>query len=112
LGKDLLKDKDLSMVADKHMELIYQAAGHVYMVTNGKIVPTIDQLHCLAALEDQDILYIAATGSGKTLVIAMYLLVHPNTLSVTVCPLKELQRGQVRACPYLLDLPHSNFILA
>ncbi|KAF9511071.1 hypothetical protein BS47DRAFT_1364138 [Hydnum rufescens UP504] len=41
-----------------------------------------------------DLIFIAATGSGKTLIIAMWMLLHPDKCIVTISPLKELQRGQ------------------
>ena len=34
-------------------------------------------------------------------IIAMYLLVNPAALAVTICPLKELQRGQVHGFCFL-----------
>lgn len=92
---DILRHHDLTMIPNQHLPLVYRAAERVYEETDGRITPTANQLQCLVALENEDVLYIAATGSGKTLIIAMYLLVHPEAVAVTICPLKELQRGQV-----------------
>jgi len=64
LGKELLNDQDLSMVAPQHMDLVYLATERVHAESKGKIIPTVDQLLCLIALQEKDVLYIAATGSG------------------------------------------------
>ena len=84
LGKDLLKDKDFTPVAPNYMDLVYSATEHVYTETKGRIVPTTNQLLYLVALQKKDVLYIAATGSGKTLIIAMFLLVNPNAVAITI----------------------------
>ena len=50
----------------KAVELVYEASGK-------QIVPRYEQLDCLVRLQRRDIIYIAATGSGKMLILAMLL---------------------------------------
>lgn len=71
------------------VEVVYRASGH-------KIVPRYEQLDCLVRLQHQDVIYVAATGSGKTLIIAMLLLLNPKLFALIMSPLKELQHGQAR----------------
>ncbi|KAJ7241232.1 hypothetical protein B0H12DRAFT_1221583 [Mycena haematopus] len=49
----------------------------------------------LASMSGRDSFVIARTGYGKTLCIAIPLLPQPNTMTITVSPLKQLQRMQV-----------------
>ncbi|SJL16065.1 uncharacterized protein ARMOST_19581 [Armillaria ostoyae] len=68
-----------------------------YYATGGAEVPHENQLKAaLASYEGQDSLVIAGTGSGKTLVIALLLLINavPERISITVSPLKRLQITQ------------------
>ncbi|KAK0452173.1 uncharacterized protein EV420DRAFT_1249608, partial [Desarmillaria tabescens] len=53
----------------------------------------------LALYQNQDSLVIAGTGSGKTFIIALLLLIDgtPDGLSLTISPLKRLQKAQVEA---------------
>ncbi|KAK0434245.1 P-loop containing nucleoside triphosphate hydrolase protein [Armillaria borealis] len=53
----------------------------------------------LASYQNQDSLVIAGTGSGKTFIIALLLLIDgsPDGLSLTISPLKRLQKAQVEA---------------
>ena len=50
----------------KAVELVYEASGK-------QIVPRYEQLDCPVRLPRRDIIYIAATGSGKMLILAMLL---------------------------------------
>lgn len=49
---------------------VHHATAYIYTETKGKITPKIQQLLCLVDLEDKDVLYIAGSGSGKTLIVA------------------------------------------
>ena len=93
---------DLKSFQKEDLGIICAAVKSVYDASNKMIIPRHDQLDCLLQLQRNDVIYIAATGSGKTLIIAMMLLLFPRICSVTVSPLKELQRGQV---------PHPRFLI-
>ncbi|KAJ7494091.1 P-loop containing nucleoside triphosphate hydrolase protein [Mycena latifolia] len=68
----------------------------VYSVTRGHLVPHELQLEAaLAAENGKETFVIARTGWGKTLCIAIPLLLHPDRISVTISPLKRLQMMQV-----------------
>lgn len=70
-----------------------------WAVTNGTQVPREFQLRaCLATQNGQDSLINAGTGSGKTLPIALNLLLDDpidTGISLTISPLKRLQITQV-----------------
>jgi ATP-dependent helicase YprA (DUF1998 family) len=72
-----------------------------YAVTSGTQVPRELQLRaCLATYHGHDSLIDAGTGSGKTMPIALNLLLDDpcdNKISLTISPLKRLQVTQVRA---------------
>ncbi|KAJ7467914.1 hypothetical protein FB451DRAFT_1177579 [Mycena latifolia] len=68
----------------------------VYTVMRGHLVPHELQLEAaLAAENGKETFVIARTGWGKTLCIAIPLLLHPDRISVTISPLKRLQMMQV-----------------
>ncbi len=78
--------------------VLYRFCLLAYYATGGAEVPRENQLKAaLASYEGQDSLVIAGTGSGKTLVIALLLLINsvPDRVSITVSPLKRLQVTQV-----------------
>ena len=69
----------------------------VYTVTRGRLVPHDLQLEAgLAAENGKETFVIARTGWGKTLCIAIPLLLRPDRISITISPLKRLQMMQVR----------------
>lgn len=74
-----------------------RAVDLMWAVSHGTIKPTKQQLDCVISLQCQskDVIYIAATGSGKTLCIALMMLLNPNSLVITASPYIEIQRGQV-----------------
>ncbi|KAJ6536233.1 P-loop containing nucleoside triphosphate hydrolase protein [Mycena capillaripes] len=68
----------------------------VFTVTRGRIVPHDLQLQAgLAAAKGKECFVIAPTGWGKTLCIAIPLLLRPDCISITISPLKRLQMMQV-----------------
>ncbi|KAF9219321.1 hypothetical protein BS17DRAFT_789494 [Gyrodon lividus] len=69
----------------------------IYLLTATVIVPRGFQLQAsLATLNGKDSIITAGTGSGKTLCIIIPLLLRPESISITVSPLKRLQATQVR----------------
>ncbi|KAG1828315.1 hypothetical protein F4604DRAFT_1640580 [Suillus subluteus] len=63
------------------------------------IVPRVFQLEAiLATLNGRDSIITAGTGCGKTLCLIIPNLLRPDTISVTISPLKRLQITQVNAC--------------
>ncbi|KAH0828138.1 hypothetical protein J3R83DRAFT_3826 [Lanmaoa asiatica] len=68
----------------------------VHHLSSHAIVPHDFQLQAsLAILHGKDSIVTAGTGSGKTLCQLIPLLLRPNTLSITISPLKRLQVTQV-----------------
>jgi ATP-dependent helicase YprA (DUF1998 family) len=64
----------------------------VHHLTSCTIVPRIFQLQAsLATLNGKDTIVTAGTGSGKTLCQLIPMLLRPNTLSMTISPLRRLQ---------------------
>lgn len=54
-----------------------------------------DQLEALHQLREQDhLIYVAATGSGKSVVFQKYICDHPHTRAVLISPLNALSRQQ------------------
>ncbi|KAJ6585346.1 hypothetical protein B0H19DRAFT_908943, partial [Mycena capillaripes] len=63
----------------------------VYYTSKCTVVPRQYQLEANNALEDGlDILVDSGTGSGKKLCLIIPNLMHPNTTSITIFPLKRL----------------------
>ncbi|KAJ7495742.1 P-loop containing nucleoside triphosphate hydrolase protein [Mycena galericulata] len=68
----------------------------VYSLSRGKMVPHQGQLESsLASMSGRDSWVIARTGYGKTLCIAIPLLLQPKTITMTISPLKRPQKMQV-----------------
>lgn len=70
----------------------------VFLVTYGWEAPREVQLcAALASYECRDCVVIAGTGSGKTLIIALLILIDnlSDGITITVSPLKRLQLTQV-----------------
>ncbi|KAJ7635636.1 hypothetical protein B0H17DRAFT_861405, partial [Mycena rosella] len=59
----------------------------------------------LASTSGRDSAVIARTGYGKTLCIAVPLLLEPGTITLTVSPLKRLQMMQVRDFMQKYNIP-------
>jgi ATP-dependent helicase YprA (DUF1998 family) len=77
---------------DTHRKISLKALLLVYFASKCTIVPRQYQLEANNALEDgRDILVDSGTGSGKTLCQIIPNLLHPNTTSITISPLKRLQ---------------------
>lgn len=99
----LFSADELAQIRAEDRDYAQRAVNLVYAATRGRMTPRLAQLLCCIALQKKDVVYIAATGSGKTMILAMMLLLNPDSVCVTVSPLKELQKSQVRM-PFT-DLP-------
>ena len=70
----------------------------VSLLTNGHIVPCVFQLQAsLAMLRRQDSVILASTGSSKTLCMLIPILLHLESITITISLLKCLQMTQVRS---------------
>ncbi|KAK7035127.1 P-loop containing nucleoside triphosphate hydrolase protein [Favolaschia claudopus] len=68
----------------------------VFTVTRGRFTPKELQLDAgISAMNGKETFVIARTGWGKTLCIAIPLLLCPDKITVTITPLKRLQAMQV-----------------
>ena len=88
----------LATLDDEDTTTAYRACLLAWAVTGGTQVPRELQLRAfLATSKGQDSLIEAGTGSGKTLPIALNLLLDDpadNLISLTILPLKCLQITQ------------------
>ncbi|KAJ7866686.1 hypothetical protein B0H13DRAFT_2561173 [Mycena leptocephala] len=85
-----------SLSAQEHATLL-RAYLIVYSLSRGKMVPHQGQLESsLAAMPGRESIVIARTGYGKTLCIAIPLLLQPGTVTLTISPLKRLQHMQAQ----------------
>jgi ATP-dependent helicase YprA (DUF1998 family) len=92
-------DPDLSLDA-------LRACLLVFSVTDSRIVPRRFQLEAgLAAYWEKNTIVNAGTGSGKTLSMAVPLLMDPNAVAVVISPLKRLQTTQAEELERLLIKP-------
>ena len=64
----------------------------VYRVTSCAIVPRVFQVQAsLAMLDRRHTIITAVPGSGRTLCQLIPMFLRPDTLSITISPLKRLQ---------------------
>ncbi|KAJ7659850.1 hypothetical protein B0H17DRAFT_912133, partial [Mycena rosella] len=79
----------LSRLSEQDQITALRACLLVYTVTSGRLVPHDLQLEAgLAAENGKECFVIARTGWGKTLCIAIPLLLRPDRISITISPLK------------------------
>ena len=96
LPSDRYPGQFIDSLDNTHKTISLREALLVYFASKCKIVPRQYQLEATNALEDgRDILVDAGTGYGKTLCHIIPNLMHPNTMSITISPLKRLQMLQV-----------------
>jgi DEAD/DEAH box helicase len=68
----------------------------IWTLSNGLKVPREFQLRAgLAAVAGQNTVVRAETGQGKTLAMAISMLLRQNSMAIVVSPLKRLQSTQV-----------------
>ncbi|KAK6996228.1 hypothetical protein R3P38DRAFT_2565911 [Favolaschia claudopus] len=86
--------------------IMLRACLVIYSLTRGAMVPREGQLEAsMAAITGRDSMVIARTGYGKTLCIAIPLLLQPDTMTITISPLKRLQRMQVLDFMHKYNIP-------
>ncbi|KAF8427206.1 hypothetical protein L210DRAFT_3420065 [Boletus edulis BED1] len=69
----------------------------ISLLTDSRVVPCVFQLQAsLEMLHQRDCVVIAGTSSGKTLCLLIPALLRPDSISITISPLKRLQTIQVR----------------
>ena len=88
----------LNSLDDKDRVICFRASLLCYCVTNGAQIPREMQLRAvLADQHEKDYLVAAGTGSGKTLPMALNILLEDmtkNWITLTISPLKRLQSTQ------------------
>ncbi|KAJ7679965.1 hypothetical protein B0H17DRAFT_943650, partial [Mycena rosella] len=68
----------------------------ILTVTRGRLVPHDLQLQAgIAAANGKECFVIARRGWGKTMCIAIPIMLSPDRVSITISPLKRLQMMQV-----------------
>jgi ATP-dependent helicase YprA (DUF1998 family) len=96
LPSEALPNNYLNSLDAVHKTVALRACLIVHIVSKYSIIPRQYQLEASNGLEDRrDVLVNAGTGSGKTLCLIIPNLLHPNTSSMTISPLKRLQTLQV-----------------
>ena len=88
----------LDSLSDKDRVICFRATLLCYCVTNGTKIPREMQLRTvLADQHENDYLVAAGTGSGKTLPMALNILLEDPAkywITITISPLKRLQSTQ------------------
>ncbi|SJL04214.1 uncharacterized protein ARMOST_07575 [Armillaria ostoyae] len=87
----------ISTLTQSQQTICYRFFLLAYFVTGGREAPRAMQLQAaLATYEKRDSAVIAGTGSGKTLIIALSILLdNPSSgATITISPLKHLQLTQ------------------
>lgn len=96
LPADAIPTQYVNTLDEKHKTIALRASLLVYYASKCRIVPRQYQLEANNGLEDGlEVIVDSGTGSGKTLCQIIPNLLHPNTTSMTISPLKRLQILQV-----------------
>jgi hypothetical protein len=104
LKDPLLAEYIESLDHEDKLEAI-RACVIVWVLTEGRVIPRVFQLKAsLATLHQRDSVIIAGTGSGKTLCLLIPLLLCPDSISLTISPLKRLQLTQVSNTNHMIDI--------
>ncbi|KAJ7269062.1 P-loop containing nucleoside triphosphate hydrolase protein [Mycena rebaudengoi] len=92
LPVDALPHDYIASLDSKHKTIALRACLITHITSGYRLVPREYQLRATNGLEDgRDVLIDSGTGSGKTLCLVIPNLLHPNTTSMTISPLKRLQ---------------------
>jgi len=82
-------DYFLGSLDNTERHTVFLACTLVFLLSHGKVVPWEFQLEAvLGALSSHDGIIASGTGSGKTLIMIMLLLLRPAELCVLIVPLK------------------------
>ena len=101
--EELLRWTD-SLDLDQHLDAL--RACLVFSVSNGQVVPQKFQLETgLAAYQGKNTIVNAGTGSGKTLSMAIPLLMDPDAVAIIISLLKCSQSTQARELEQFLIKP-------
>ncbi|KAG2005988.1 II DNA helicase [Coprinopsis cinerea AmutBmut pab1-1] len=88
-----------TLPADNHDRKICYRAILICWAVTGELVPRVMQLKAVLAIQNgKYVLVSAGTGSGKTLPMALNILLDDPSmhyLTIILCPLKRLQKAQV-----------------
>ena len=103
LSTDALPRDYINSLDENHQNIALRACLLVNLTSKCRIIPQQYQLEASNGLEDgRDIIVDSGTGSGKTLCVIIPNLLHLNTTSMTIFPLKRLQILRVRTCLIIL----------
>ena len=98
ISEDRLPLQYLKSLSDEDRTICHRAAMICWAVTQSTMVPREMQFQVvLSDVRNQDCLIAAGTGSGKTLPIALCILLDDpaaNFVTITISPLKRLQVTQ------------------
>jgi hypothetical protein len=98
VSKDRLPHQYLESLSNEDRTICYRAAMICWAVTQSTIVPREMQFRViLSDFRKQDCLIAVGTGSGKTLPIALSILLNyptANFITITISPLKQFQVTQ------------------
>ena len=103
----------MNSLSEQDRVTAHRACLLTWFLTSGTQVPRDIQLQsCLATFNGKDSLIYAGTGSGKTLPIALNILLEDpakERITLTISPLKRLQITQVYTLLSFSDIPSSCF---
>ena len=98
IPQDRLPLQYLGSLSNEERAICYQTAMICWTVTGSTMVPREMQFRVvLSDVQRRDCLIAAGTGSGKTLPIALSILLDDpaaNSITITISPLKRLQVTQ------------------
>jgi len=99
IPQDRRPSQHLWDISDNVQQLyVLRACLLVFILSLGRVVPRDFQLEAtLSALGNKDVIVSSGTGSGKTLIMTMLMLLCPMDLSLVIVPLKRLQNAQLEA---------------
>ena len=95
---DLQPTEDfLRPLLDHETRAVCLACILVFLISRGTVVPRRFQLEAVLGSLAGDGIIAAGTGSGKTLIMIILLLLRPADLCILIVPLKRLQLAHLEA---------------